>query len=140
MRPTSAGRSGGPAPISPPARSAVARTPLARDSGERWISDASTRDVRMRSRAGRLPVSQALGIDVDDERGEQDQAADEDLEEAVDLDVIKAVIENAEHQEADDRVADAAAPAEEAGAADHHRRNRVEQEGVELVLLGRAEI
>ncbi len=38
------------------------------------------------------------------------------------------------------RVADAAAAAEEAGAADHHRRDRVEQEVVELVLLRAAEI
>src|SRR5581483_10407391 len=81
-----------------------------------------------------------LRIDVDDERDEEDEAADQDLQERVDLDVIEAVIEDAEDEQPDDRVADAAAPAEQAGAADHHRRDRVEEEGVELVLLGAAEI
>ena len=32
--------------------------------------------------------AQALGVDVDDEGGEQDEAADQDLEEAVDIDVV----------------------------------------------------
>src|SRR6202453_524720 len=84
--------------------------------------------------------AQPLGVDVDDQRDEQDQAADEDLEEAVNLDVVEAVVEDAEHEQADDRIADAAAPAEQAGAADHHGGDGVEQEGVELVLLGAAEI
>src|SRR5581483_5930917 len=84
--------------------------------------------------------AQPLRIDVDDERDEEDEAADQDLQERVDLDVIEAVIEDAEDEQPDDRVADAPAPAEQAGAADHHRRDRVEEEGVELVLLGAAEI
>src|SRR6202020_1054476 len=84
--------------------------------------------------------AQPLGVDVDDQRDEQDQAADEDLEEAVDLDVVEAVVEDAEHEQADDRIADAAAPAEQAGAADHHGGDGVEQESVEFVLLGAAEI
>src|SRR5271166_2158846 len=84
--------------------------------------------------------AQPLGIDVDDESDEQDEAADEDLEEAVDLDVVEAIVEDAEHEEADDRIADAAAAAEEARSADHHRGDGVEQEGVEFVLLGAAEI
>ena len=54
--------------------------------------------------------------------------------------MVEAVVEHAEHQQPDDRVADAAAPAEQAGAAHHHRGDGIEQEGVELVLLGRAEI
>ena len=52
-----------------------------------------------------------------------------DLQERIDLDVVEAVVEDAEDQEADDRVADAAAAAEQAGAADHHRGDRVEQIG-----------
>ena len=40
----------------------------------------------------RLPVSQELGIDIDDECGEQDQPANENLEETVDLYVIKITI------------------------------------------------
>src|SRR6478735_5099418 len=83
----------------------------------------------------RLLFLQHLRIDVDDQRREQDQAADQDLEEAVDLDVVETVVEDAEHEETNDRVADAPAPAEQARAADDHGGDRVEQEGVELVLL-----
>src|SRR5260221_2239189 len=84
--------------------------------------------------------AQALGVDVDDQGGEQDQAADQDLEEAVDVDVVEAVIEHAEHEEPDDGVRNAALAAEQAGAADHHRGDRIEQVVVELVLLGAAEM
>src|SRR6201999_3039506 len=58
---------------------------------------------------------QPLRVDVDHQRGEQDQAADQDLQEAVDVDVVEAVVEHAEHEQADDGVADAAAAAEQAG-------------------------
>src|SRR5579872_3574463 len=79
--------------------------------------------------------TQSLGVDVDDEGDEQDEAADEDLEEAVDLHIVEPVVEDAEHEQAHDRVADPAASAEQTGAADHNRGNRVEQVGVEFVLL-----
>src|SRR6185295_3277397 len=59
---------------------------------------------------------QPLRIDVDDEGRQQDQAADQDLQETVDVDVIEAVVEDAEHEQADDGIADAAAAAEQAGA------------------------
>ena len=62
---------------------------------------------------------QPLRIDVDDQRREQDQAADQYLQEAVDIDVVEPVIQHAQHEQADDGVADAAAAAEQAGAADH---------------------
>src|SRR5262245_57644306 len=88
----------------------------------------------------RLFLAQDLRIDVDHQSGEEDQAADQDLEETVDLDVVKAVIEHAQYQQSDNSIADAAATAEEAGAADHHSSDRIEEEGVELVLLGGTEI
>src|SRR6478609_3137098 len=87
-----------------------------------------------------LVLPNGLDVDVDDQRDEQDQAADQDLEEAVDLDMVEPVVQHAEDQQADDGVADAAAAAEQAGAADHHRGDGVEQVAVELVLLGAAEM
>ena len=49
--------------------------------------------------------------------GEQDEAADQDLEEGVDLDVVETIVDHAQHQKPDDGVADAAAPAEAAAPA-----------------------
>jgi hypothetical protein len=83
---------------------------------------------------------ETLGVDVDDERHQQDDPSDQDFQEAVYLYVIKAVVEHPEHEQPDDRVAYAAAAPEQAGAADHHRGDRVQQESVELVLLRAAEI
>src|SRR5262249_26887455 len=70
----------------------------------------------------------------------QDQPANQNLEEAVDVDVVEAVVQHAEHEQPDDGVADAALTAEQAGAADHHGGDRIEQVVVELVLLGAAEM
>ena len=69
-------------------------------------------------------LPQFLRIDVDHQRREQDQAADQDLQETVDVDVVEAVVEDAEHEQPDDGVADAAAAAEQAGAADHDGGDR----------------
>ena len=57
-------------------------------------------------------IAQALCVHIDDQCDQQNDTADQDLEEAVDLDMIEAVIEHAEHAQADDGVADTAAPAE----------------------------
>src|SRR5215213_1159713 len=65
------------------------------------------------------PLAQLLGVDVDHQCQEQDQAADQDLEEAVNVDVVEAVVEHAQDEQAQDGVADTAAAAEQAGAADH---------------------
>src|SRR5262245_11994166 len=81
-------------------------------------------------------LPQPLRIDVDDERGEQDETADQYLQETVDIDVVEAVVQHAEHEQADNGVADAAAAAEQAGAADHDGGDGIEQVCVELVLLG----
>jgi hypothetical protein len=85
-------------------------------------------------------LPQSLRIDVDDERRQQDEAADQYLQETVDVDVIQSVVENAEHEQADDGVADSAAAAEEAGAADDDGGDGIEQVGVEFVLLRAAEM
>ncbi len=98
------------------------------------------RDLRLGDRRGHTRCAQLLGVDVDHQGQQQDQAADQDLEEAVDVDVVEAVVEHAQDEQAEDGVADAAAAAEQAGAADHHGRDRIEQVVVELVLLGAAEI
>src|SRR6185437_15356360 len=76
----------------------------------------------------------------DDESREQDEATDQDLQEAVDIDVVEPVVEHAEHEQADNGVADAAAAAEQAGAADHDCRDRIQKVGVELVLLRAAKM
>src|SRR5205085_12166420 len=88
---------------------------------------------------GRL-FPQRLRGHVDDERNEQAQAADQNLQEAVDVDMVEAVVEDAEYEQPDDGVADAAAAAEQAGAADHDGGDRIEQIGIELVLLRAAEM
>src|SRR3954471_13292342 len=90
--------------------------------------------------SGRLGGAQTLSIDVDDQSRQQDQAANQDLEEAVDIDVVKAVVEHAQHQQSHDGIADTAPAAEQAGAADHHGGNGIQQVAVELILLGAAEI
>ena len=77
-----------------------------------------------------------MGVDVDDQGGEQDQATDQDFEEAVDLNVVEAVVEHAQNQKPDDGISDAAAAAEQAGAADDHGSDGIEQERIEFVLLG----
>ena len=74
------------------------------------------------------PFPQPLCIDVDDQRRQQDQAANQYLQKAVDVDVVEAVVEDPEHEQADDGVADAAAAAEQAGAADDDGGDGVEQE------------
>src|SRR5205814_4486645 len=74
------------------------------------------------------------------ERRQQDQAADQDLQETIDVDVVEPVVEHAEHEQADDGVADAAAAAKETGAADHDGGDRIQQISVELVLLRAAEM
>jgi len=83
---------------------------------------------------------QSLRIDVDDQRYQQNDAANQDLEEAVDVDVIEPVVEDAEDEQSDNGIADAAPAAEQAGAADHDRGDRIKQISVELVLLRAAEM
>ena len=43
-----------------------------------------------------LALAQDLRVDVDHQRREEDEAADQDLQEAVDLDVVEPVIEHAQ--------------------------------------------
>src|SRR5215831_12570854 len=86
------------------------------------------------------PGPQPLCIDVDHERGEQNEAADQYFQETVNIDVIEPVVEHAQHEQADNRVADAAAAPEQAGATDHDGGDRIEQVGVEFVLLRAAKM
>ena len=46
-----------------------------------------------------LRVAQALRVDVHDQRGQKDKTADQDFKEAVDLDVVEAVVQHAEHED-----------------------------------------
>src|SRR5271155_2768880 len=84
--------------------------------------------------------SEALHVDIDDQRGQQNQSANENLEKAVDADVVETVIEDSKHQQADDRIADAPLSAEQACASDNHGRDRIQKIGVELLLLRAAKI
>src|SRR4051794_166519 len=81
-----------------------------------------------------------LRIDIDHQSDQKNQATDQDLEETVDVDVIEAVVQHAENEQADDCIADTTLAAKQAGAADDHGRDAVKQVGVELVLLGAAKI
>ncbi len=81
-----------------------------------------------------------MRVYVDHQRGQQDESPDQDLQEAVDVHVIEAVVQHAEHEQADDGVADPAAPAEQARAADDDSSNRIQKISVELVLLRRTEM
>jgi hypothetical protein len=75
--------------------------------------NAAKREPSCRSAAAAAARrAQPLGVDVDDKRGQEDEPADENLEEAVDLHIVEAVVEHAKHEQADDRVPDAAASAE----------------------------
>ena len=68
------------------------------------------------------PAAHDVGLD-----GEHDDDADDDrLQERVDVEQVHAVADHADHQRADQRVGDVAPAAEEAGAADDHRGDRVE--------------
>src|SRR5579871_1507088 len=82
-----------------------------------------------------LARPELLCVDVDDERAQQDKAADQDLEEAIDVDMVQTVVEHAQHEQAHNSVADAALAAKQAGAAHHDGRDGVEQVVVKLVLL-----
>src|SRR3982074_1173122 len=81
---------------------------------------------------------QPLRIDVDDERREQNETADQYLQEAIDIDVIEPIVKDAEHEQADNGIADAAAAAEQACATDHDGGDRIEQGGVGTLVFAPA--
>src|SRR6516165_3742526 len=120
------------------------KSPRAQDGASRSTRTGSpARPIGRRSWPECLRLlrgAQALGVDVDDQGREQDQAADQDFQEAVDVDMVQAVVEHAQHEQADDGVGDAALAAEQARAAHDHGGNGIEQVVVELVLLGAAEM
>jgi len=53
---------------------------------------------RLRSLRRRARIAHLLRIDINDERDKQNEAADKNLQETVDIDVVKAVVEDPEHQ------------------------------------------
>src|SRR5688572_2343898 len=63
------------------------------------VPSASARYLPAMGLVGCRLGAQALGVNIDDEGGEQDHAADQDLEEAIDIDVIEAVVEDAEDEQ-----------------------------------------
>src|SRR5262249_3288557 len=85
-------------------------------------------------------LTQSLRIDVNHERREQDQSADQYLQETVDIDMIEPVVEDAKYEQTDNGIADAAAAAKQAGATDHDGRDGIQKIGVEFVLLRAAEM
>ena len=100
-------------------RLALARIPdgkPALDPGKRNVgaSTPSANEVVIAEGKGLIGGfgAKPLGIDVDDERGQQDEAADQDLQKAVDIDVVEPVVQHAEHEQTDNGIADAAASAE----------------------------
>src|SRR5829696_5125893 len=84
--------------------------------------------------------TQPLRIHVDNKRGEQNEAADQDLEEAVNVYMVEAIVQDAEDEQSDNGVPNPSTPTEQAGSPHHDSGNPVEQISIELVLLGRAEM
>ena len=60
-----------------------------------WEKGKDSPALRPRSLCGRRRIAHSLSIDVDDEGDQQDEPADQDLEETVDVDVVEAVVEHA---------------------------------------------
>ena len=76
--------------------------PLPRGEGEvspRLSPTPGRGEGKVVSISARLFFAQDLRIDVDHQCGEEDEAADQDFEEAVDLDVVEAVVQDAKYQE-----------------------------------------
>src|SRR5258708_9919235 len=96
---------------------------------QRWMFSAIDSGADFARRA------QPLGVDVDDERDQQDDPSNQNLEETVDLHVVQTVVEHAEDEQSDDGVADAAAPAEQAGAPRATRPARLHQKSADLPPL-----
>src|SRR5690242_10849838 len=80
-----------------------------------------------RSLLRRPGVAQLQRIDIDDQRDQQDHAAHPQAHVDVELELVQAVAQNAEDQQADQGVLDAALAAEQRCAAENHRRDTVEQ-------------
>ncbi len=127
-----------PAPLSP---ASASTSPSARSSDtplSAWTPpkrlDRLRTDSRWLSPSWR-PREPALAL-VDQHRDDDDDAHGHELPERLDIDEHQPVLDHGDHQGAGDGAADRARPAEQAGAADHHRGDRVEQQ--RLPRLGRA--
>ena len=88
------------------------------------------RSLRPRRLQGARPRLEMVAQHIRLDRHHDDQADGDHLEEDVDVEQVERVADDADHHRADERVADMAAPAEEARAADDHRGDRVELEQV----------
>ena len=79
-------------------------------------------------------TAQHVGLD----RHDDDEADGDHLEEDVDVEQVERVADHADHHRADQRVADVAAPAEKARAADDDRGDGVEFEQIAVERRARA--
>src|SRR5512133_1106720 len=96
-------------------------------------SDSVSNTARQSSRAGFSGSAAGGGLAVprdrvERHRGEQDRPGRDVLDPVGRADKVGAVADHPDDQAAEERPADPAAAAEEADAADHSRRDRVEQE------------
>src|SRR5947208_1431853 len=67
---------------------------------------------------------------VDEDGNDDDDTDGDELPERLDIDEHQPVLNDRDHQRAGDRAEDGAGAAEQAGAADHHRGDAVEQQGL----------
>src|SRR5271163_700025 len=95
------------------------------------------RTARMGARSLNLTPSQKPPLRLIDQHGNDDHRADRDeLPERLDVDEHQSILNHRNHQRAGDRSRDIAGTAEQAGAPNHDRGDRVEQQG--LARLRRA--
>src|SRR5699024_6751639 len=115
------GRGGSAPPIASSRPFGVDRTPGSR----------SPRRQRVRSAKPPLPSADvplaAAAERIDDDGGEQNERGDDLLRIGVEADEVETVVDRADDQGAEHRGPGRTAPAEQGGAADDGRRDRVEQ-------------
>src|SRR5690242_20466761 len=129
-----------PAPLSP----ASASTSPGKRSKDTRSSAATPPKCFDSSRADRIGcrsfIAHALGQPllalVDHHRDDDDDADRDELPERLDIDEHQAELDHRDDQRADHRADDGAGAAEQAGAADHHGGDRIEQQ--RLARLGGA--
>src|SRR5262245_46828699 len=87
------------------------------------------RTVRMAAGSLNLPPSHEATLGLVDQHGDDDHGADRDeLPERLDIDEDEPVLDDGNDERAGYRTQDRARAAEQAGAADHDRRDRIEQQ------------
>src|SRR4051794_16771210 len=73
---------------------------MQQDAAIRKNENGKARKGRNRLPQDQPIVPQSFGINIDDQDRQQEQAADRDFQEAVDADMVQAVVQHAQHEHA----------------------------------------